>query len=65
MYIDGCDISKVALRSLRRQMGLVPQGRSCSVSVGENIVRQSPAGMKDIIKAAKLANALDFIMSFL
>mgnify|MGYP000847453084 CR=1 FL=1 len=64
VYIDGCDISKVTLRSLRRQIGLVPQETVLfSVSIGENIGYGSPrAGMKDIVEAAKLANAHDFIM---
>jgi subfamily B ATP-binding cassette protein MsbA len=64
IYVDGCDISKVTLRSLRRQIGLVPQETVLfSVSIGENIAYGSPrAGMKDVVEAAKLANAHDFIM---
>ena len=64
IYIDGCDISKVTLRSLRRQIGLVPQETILfSVSIAENIAYGRPsARMKDIMQAAKLANAHDFIM---
>ncbi len=64
VYIDGCDISKVTLGSLRRQIGLVPQETVLfSVSIAENIRYGSRrAGMKDIVEAAKLANAHDFIM---
>lgn len=64
VYIDGCDISKVTLSSLRRQIGLVPQETVLfSVSIAENIRYGSRrAGMKDIVEAAKLANAHDFIM---
>lgn len=64
IYIDGCDISKVTLRSLRRQIGLVPQETVLfSVSIGENIAYgRLRANMNDIIQAAKLANAHDFIM---
>ena len=64
VYIDGYDISKVTLRSLRSQIGLVPQETVLfSMSVSENIAYGNPnAGMKDIINAAGLANAHDFIM---
>ena len=64
IYIDGCDIRKVSLSSLRRQIGLVPQETVLfSVSIAENIAYGRPsANMKDISEAAKLANAHDFIM---
>jgi len=64
IYIDGCDISKVTLHSLRSQIGLVPQETVLfSISIAENIGYGSPrASMKDIVKAAALANAHDFIM---
>lgn len=64
IYIDGCDISKVTLHSLRSQIGLVPQETVLfSISIAENIGYGSPrASMKDIVKAATLANAHDFIM---
>jgi subfamily B ATP-binding cassette protein MsbA len=64
VYIDGFDISKVTLPSLRSQIGLVPQETVLfSVSISENIRYGSPhADMEDIVNAAKLANAHDFIM---
>ena len=63
--IDGYDISKVELYSLRRQIGIVPQEPILfSGTVMENIaLTQSEASNDEIIKAAKLAEAHDFIMN--
>ncbi len=64
ILIDGCDIDKVELYSLRRQIGIVPQEPLLfSGSVAENIALTDPdAGSEAIIHAARLACAHDFIM---
>ncbi len=63
--IDGYDINKVELYSLRRQIGIVPQEPILfSGTVLENIaLTQSEASNDEIIRAAKLAEAHDFIMN--
>ena len=63
--IDGYDIDKVELYSLRRQIGIVPQEPILfSGTVLENIaLTQSDASNDDIVRAAKLAEAHDFIMN--
>ena len=63
--IDGYDIDKVELYSLRRQIGIVPQEPILfSGTVMENIaLTQSEASNDEIIKAAKLSEAHDFIMN--
>jgi ATP-binding cassette subfamily B protein len=63
--IDGYDISKVELYSLRRQMGIVPQNPLLfDGSIYENIALNNPeASTEDIIRAAKIADAHDFIES--
>ena len=63
--IDGYDIDKVELYSLRRQIGIVPQEPILfSGTVLENIaLTQSDATNDDIVRAAKLAEAHDFIMN--
>ena len=62
--IDQYDIDKVELYSLRRQIGIVPQDPLLfSGSIADNIaLTQSDANSDDIIEAAKLACAHDFIM---
>ncbi len=62
--IDGYDIEKVELYSLRRQIGIVPQEPILfSGTVLENIaLTQSDANNDDIVRAAKLAEAHEFIM---
>ena len=62
--IDGYDIDKVELYSLRRQIGIVPQEPILfSGTVLENIsLTQAEANNDDIVRAAKLAEAHDFIM---
>ncbi|MGL6134834.1 MAG: ABC transporter transmembrane domain-containing protein [Prochlorococcaceae cyanobacterium] len=64
ILIDGCDIDKVELYSLRRQIGIVPQEPLLfSGSVAENIALTDPdAGSEAIITAARMACAHDFIM---
>ncbi|HLP91145.1 MAG TPA: peptidase domain-containing ABC transporter [Nostocaceae cyanobacterium] len=65
ILIDGYDISKVELYSLRRQIGVVPQDTLLfDGTVQENIALTNPeASTEEIIEAAKVAAAHDFIMS--
>ena len=64
IYIDGYDVAKVELYSLRRQIGIVPQEPLLFTgSVAENIaLTNSEATSESIVDAAKLACAHDFIM---
>ena len=65
IMIDGYDISKVELYSLRQQVGIVPQDSLLfEGSVQENISLTCPdASAEEIIQAAQAAVAHDFIMS--
>ncbi|MEB3258037.1 MAG: peptidase domain-containing ABC transporter, partial [Cyanobacteriota bacterium] len=65
VFIDGLDIAKVELYSLRRQIGIVPQDTVLfEGSVEENITLTNPdAETEEIIAAAKVADAHDFIMA--
>jgi ATP-binding cassette subfamily B protein len=65
IYIDGYDIGKVELYSLRRQIGIVPQEPLLfSGSINENIALTDPdAASVDIVKAAKIADAHNFVMN--
>ena len=64
ILIDGYDISKVELYSLRQQVGIVPQDSLLfEGSIQENIALTNPqADTESIIHAAQIANAHDFIM---
>jgi ATP-binding cassette, subfamily B, bacterial HlyB/CyaB len=63
ILIDGFDISKVKLSSLRRQIGYVPQDSVLfEGSIRDNITLFSEFEDDDVIAAAKIANAHDFIM---
>ena len=64
ILIDGYDIGKVELYSLRRQIGIVPQDPLLfSGTVSENIALTNPeASSEEIVRAAQLANAHEFIM---
>jgi subfamily B ATP-binding cassette protein HlyB/CyaB len=64
ILIDGYDISKVELYSLRRQIGVVPQDTLLfDGTVQENIALIHPdATTEEIIEAAKIAVAHEFIM---
>ena len=64
VLVDGIDISKVELYSLRRQIGIVPQDTVLfDGSVEENITLTNPeATSEEIIEAATIAAAHDFIM---
>ncbi|MFN5515531.1 MAG: peptidase domain-containing ABC transporter [Cyanobacteriota bacterium] len=65
ILIDGYDISKVELYSLRRQIGVVPQETLLfDGTVQENIALTNPeASTEQIISAAQAAAAHEFIMS--
>ncbi len=62
--IDGTDIKKVTLQSLREQIGIVPQETMLfNGTVYENILYgRLEAGHEEVIAAAKAANAHSFIM---
>ena len=62
--LDGIDIRKVTLESLRNQIGIVTQHTFLfNDTVRNNISYGDPSkGMEEIIAAAKAANAHDFIM---
>ncbi|BAZ41875.1 cyclic nucleotide-regulated ABC bacteriocin/lantibiotic exporter [Calothrix sp. NIES-4101] len=64
ILIDNYDIAKVELYSLRRQLGVVPQESLLfDGNVQENIALTNPdATTAEIIAAAKIAAAHDFIM---
>lgn len=64
VLVDGIDIAKVELYSLRRQIGIVPQDTVLfDGSVEENITLTNPeATGEEIIEAATIAAAHDFIM---
>ena len=64
IQIDGYDIAKVELYSLRRQIGIVPQEPLLfSGTVADNIALGDPQASSDsIVEAARLACAHDFIM---
>ncbi len=64
ILVDGYDIGKVELYSLRRQIGIVPQETLLfDGTVQENIALTNPdASSEEIIEAAKIAVAHEFIM---
>lgn len=64
VLIDDIDVSKVELYSLRRQIGVVPQETILfEGTVEENIALTTPeASSEEVIAAAKVACAHDFIM---
>ncbi|BCX12836.1 MAG: ABC transporter ATP-binding protein [Thermosynechococcus sp.] len=63
VLIDGIDIKTVTLKSLRRQIGIVPQETILfSGTVAHNIAfGDSQPDWEQLINAAKIANAHDFI----
>jgi len=62
--IDGKDIRSLTLGSLRKNIGMVQQDvYMFSGTIAENILYGKPeAAIEDVMEAAKLANAHDFIM---
>ncbi|MBD2491389.1 peptidase domain-containing ABC transporter [Aulosira sp. FACHB-615] len=65
ILIDGYDINKVELYSLRRQIGMVLQDTLLfDTTIQENIALTMPdATPEEIVQAAKIACAHDFIMN--
>ncbi|HWZ65548.1 MAG TPA: ABC transporter ATP-binding protein [Patescibacteria group bacterium] len=65
ILLDGVDISKLELRSLRRQFSIVSQEAPVlSTTITNNLAFAYERGLpreKDIVKATKAANAYDFI----
>lgn len=66
ILVDGIDICDVTLRSLRRQIGIVPQETILfSGTIAQNIAfGQSDLDLDAIKTAAKIANADQFIVEF-
>jgi len=66
IYVDGKDISKITYRSLRKQMAVVPQEVILFNDTVKNNIRYGKADATDqeIISAAKVANAHEFIEKF-
>lgn len=66
ILIDGTDIRDVTLRSLRRQIGIVPQETILfSGTIAQNIAFGQPQfDLKAVQEAAKVANAHQFISQF-
>ena len=64
IQIDGLDISKVELYSLRRQIGVVPQDSLLfDGTIKDNLLMVKPdATSEELIRAARIACAHDFIM---
>lgn len=64
IYLDGIDIRKIRLKDLRRQIGIVQQDVYLFAgTVMENIRYGKPdASDEEVIRAARAANAHDFIM---
>jgi ABC-type multidrug transport system fused ATPase/permease subunit len=63
VLIDGIDVRQVSQRSLRRQMGLVPQGPFLfSGTIADNIRFGCPDALDSAVEgASRLANAHEFI----
>jgi subfamily B ATP-binding cassette protein MsbA len=63
--VDGYDVRRVKMRSLREQVGIVPQETALfSGSVGDNIrYGKLEAAPAEVEAAARAANAHDFIMA--
>lgn len=66
ILIDGVDIREVTLRSLRRQIGIVPQETTLfSGTIAQNIAfGQKDFDLAAVEKAAQVANAHQFISQF-
>ena len=66
IFIDDVDVATVTLRSLRRQIGIVPQETTLfSGTIAQNIAfGQKDFDIKAVEAAARIANAHDFISQF-
>ena len=64
MFIDGYDVKKVSIESLRTQMGIMTQDNFLfSGTIKDNIrYGKLDATDEEILQAAKSVNAHDFIM---
>nr|WP_274921924.1 ATP-binding cassette domain-containing protein [Providencia sp. G1(2023)] len=64
IYVDNMPLSAINLHSLRQQIGIVLQENFLfSQSVFHNIAQTAPnASMDDVVHAAKMAGAHDFIL---
>ena len=64
--IDGVDVRDISLEDLRKQIGIVPQESYLFAgTIAENIAyAKADATPEEIIRAAKAANAHDFVVSF-
>ncbi|MBM3239317.1 ABC transporter ATP-binding protein [Candidatus Poribacteria bacterium] len=64
IIIDGVPIRQIRLENLRSQIGIVPQDMFLfSGTIAENISYAKPSATREeIIRAAKIANAHDFIL---
>jgi ATP-binding cassette subfamily B protein len=66
ILIDGVDVATVTLRSLRRQIGIVPQEMTLfSGTIAQNIAfGQKDFDLQAVERAARIANAHDFVSQF-
>ncbi|NDJ18323.1 ABC transporter ATP-binding protein [Myxacorys almedinensis] len=66
IWVDGVNIRDVSLKSLRRQIGIVPQETTLFTgTIAQNIAFGQPKFELDVVKeAAKIANAHQFISQF-
>ena len=66
IYIDGINVKDLQLADFRRQVGVVLQEPFLFAgTIGENIAyAKADATAEDVIRAAKIANAHDFITKF-
>ena len=66
IYIDGINVKDLQLAHFRRQVGVVLQESFLFAgTIGENIAyAKADATAEDVIRAAKIANAHDFITKF-
>ncbi len=66
ILVDGVDVKSVTLRSLRRQIGIVPQETTLFAgTIAQNIAfGQREFDLKAVEAAAKIANAHQFISQF-
>lgn len=66
ILLDGHDIQKINLHSLRKNIAIVPQEITLfNDTIKNNIAYGKPnASIKEIIRAAEAANAQEFIMKF-
>lgn len=64
ILVDGVPIGRIRMEDLRRQLGVVPQDTFLfSGTIAENIAYAKPgATREEVIRAAKVANAHDFIL---